>query len=817
MTNAYFKSALYLKNGLKTGPLTVTPALYLSNGVRLPLAPVTMEPSGTAVVNINQALADQGLTSYASLNGYVEITFQWAWDAVCATVRNVDTVHSLTFISNLQPLPPPTPADQPAASTPPVQNLEGMWWKEESNVTGFVALSNVTGSPIDAAIQVLDDQNNNLGNHSVTVSPHGTKIVNLNELLSATTPRGGVTMSYTGSPDALLVSAELEDEAVGYSAHLPIGPSPKASNPLSESSFAELGLMTGAQDSMMNFPRGTVFTPYSVVRNSSDQPLSVTPTLWWMQGSSAHSSLLPPFAVPPHRTQTLDISSYLTMAGLKNYNGDVNLVLDTKGQSGGLLAAAGSVDQTKTYVFEVMPRGFTESISKSFAYWSTANGDDTMVTIWNPADEQQDFLFTLYYAGGHNSFPIYLGPRESRSLNVSEFTMEGIHDADGNLVLMEAQSGSAEISGAQGENEHILIAADAAVYNVIKATCGVVCESCNGFTGVQLVVDGFSVPVGNTTQETFSVTYNTGAQYNRTNLSTWSSTNNSIASVTSGLISGVSAGSATVSALDSYEETVFLNNYCNGPPLPPCPIAYAYPGGQAGGSVTPTIGGPNTVWYFNGLTVSGYATSIQLTSSGGSSTTWTVTAGANKINLSSYSGSPITVTSSGTAFSSSVGDVKITAAANGQTSSPFSITTRTPSTAVQGTIINACDQTYGYLTTLNYTIYDQMPATLPAGVPVNENWTTGVVNDYSGTNWRRRDPNGVVEPGSGFADTIGGEAAAYGPPLATCDGNSTPVEHWGQEWRVGSIATGFGRRIQTDTLQKYIGHAAHVAITSPAP
>jgi hypothetical protein len=716
MTSAYFKSALYLKNGLKTGPLTVTPALYLSNGVRLPLAPVTMEPSGTAVVNINQALADKGISSYASLNGYVEITFQWAWDAVCATVRNVDTVHSLIFISNLQPLPPPNPAVQPAASTPPTQNLEGLWWKEESNVTGFVALSNVTGSPIDAAIRVLDDQNNNLGNHSVTVSPHGTKIVNLNELLSATTPRGGVTMSYTGSPDALLVSAELEDETVGYSAHLPIGPLPKAANQVSESSFAELGLMTGEQDSMMNFPRGTVFKPYSVVRNSSDQPLSVTPALWWMQGGSAHSSPLPPFAVPSHRTQTLDISSYLTTAGLQNYNGDVNLVLDTKGQSGGLLAAAGSLDQTKTYVFEVMPRGFAESVSKSFAYWSTANGDDTMVTLWNPADEQQDFLFTLYHPGGHNSFPIYLGPHESRSLNVSEFTMGGIHDADGNLMPMEAQSGSAEISGAQGENEHILIAADAAVYNVIKATCGIVCTSCNGFTSAQLVLTNFSVATGNTTQENLVLNYNTGSQYNVSGSSNWTSSKTSVATVASGLVTGVSPGTTNVVAIDNYQQPVYINMICMPPPAPTCPISYAYPGSQAGGSVTPTISQDKNLWFFGtgvqtpgGFTLG--ATSATLTVNGGGNGTyaWTVTNGTSELAFQNGTTS-ITLTDTNkvtiysNSYSISTNDVsvqlKFTPSGGSQMTLPvWNLTIDSPYQLVEGTLpqlraVSACAPSY---------------------------------------------------------------------------------------------------------------------------
>jgi hypothetical protein len=29
-----------------------------------------------------------------------------------------------------------------------------------------------------------------------------------------------------------------------------------------------------------------------------------------------------------------------------------------------------------------------DSVAKNISYWSTANGDDTMITLWNPADEE---------------------------------------------------------------------------------------------------------------------------------------------------------------------------------------------------------------------------------------------------------------------------------------------------------------------------------------------------------------------------------------------------------------------------------------------
>jgi hypothetical protein len=79
--------------------------------------------------------------------------------------------------------------------------------------------------------------------------------------------------------------------------------------------------------------------------------------------------------------------------------------------------AGGSVDQRNTYVFEVRPTTIQESQARSLSYWDTANGDDTMVTLWNPADEVQEFVFKLSFTGGHYNFPIHLGPKASYTFN----------------------------------------------------------------------------------------------------------------------------------------------------------------------------------------------------------------------------------------------------------------------------------------------------------------------------------------------------------------------------------------------------------------
>ena len=169
---------------------------------------VNLEPSGTAIVEINQSLAAQGLAPYATLIGYVELDYQWPWAALCATIRNIDVVHSVIFNYNLQlAMPPlvhshPNPSDQgtsPPQSDSPLQpqtqTLEGLWWKQEPRVSGFVALSNPGAQAVVANLAVSDAQGNSIGQHTVTVSPNGTKMVTLDELLPSAAGSSGGAMS----------------------------------------------------------------------------------------------------------------------------------------------------------------------------------------------------------------------------------------------------------------------------------------------------------------------------------------------------------------------------------------------------------------------------------------------------------------------------------------------------------------------------------------------------------------------------------------------------------------------------------------------
>jgi hypothetical protein len=554
MIDANFRSTIYLKNDVKNAAVTVTPVLYLSNGKSYVLPDVNLDPSGTATVNINDALARQGIASWATLSGYVEIKYTWAWDPLCVTIQNVDTVHSLIFTYFLRPSSP-DPRAQTAGSQPQQsQTLQGMWWKQESNVAGFVALSNVLTQPVSAKIVTSDDKGTPLLQHTVTVSPHGTKIVQLNELNSSLASSGGVTVNYAGAVNDLLINGGLEDPATGYSANMRFAyPRRHPAQPPAEG-YAELGLMAGAADPMMSFPAGTTFAPYSVIRNIGDLPIQITPTLWWMEAGAARSAQLPQWAVPPHATQSLPLQSLMSQTALKNFNGSFNLILASDAPPGSFLMASGSVDQSNTYVFEVIPQGLGESIAKSLSYWSTGNGDDTMVTLWNPADEAQNLVFTLFFAGGSYRYPVPLGPRATRTFNVSEIIQNQLPDENGNTIPAGVHEGSAEIAGVQAEQEHILVAMAAGTYNVRKATCAGNCTSCSGYTGI----DEFDLiellGAGQTTSATYSLLNSSGSYVNFSGSSSWRSSSASIATAnTPGTVKGITPGTFTAYATTGYE------------------------------------------------------------------------------------------------------------------------------------------------------------------------------------------------------------------------------------------------------------------------
>jgi hypothetical protein len=110
---------------------------------------------------------------------------------------------------------------------------------------------------------------------------------------------------------------------------------------------------------------------------------------------------------------------------------------------------------------------------------------------------------------------------------------------------------------------------DAGTYNVVKATCIMRCTTCHGATSFWVQTVPFGVAVSNQKQLNSIVQYDSGSQSDLTTNSSWASSAASIASVSSGLVAGLSPGGVNITATSPTETQAGTD--CQPYTPPPCP------------------------------------------------------------------------------------------------------------------------------------------------------------------------------------------------------------------------------------------------------
>jgi hypothetical protein len=547
-----FVSTIRIKNSLVVAPLEVTPILYMADGTAYTLAPVPLAVSGVATVNVNEALAavPPEIAEHVSPYGSAALRYTYPTAGhVLGSIEVLDIPRSLifsySFSSHLQ-------------EEPGTQTLEGVWWRHEPEVGGFLSLANTTASTTAAMVEVIGSGGTTLAPHRVELAPNATVLLDL-DALAAGLPglenqAGGIRVQFEGRPGDVLVTGGLVEPSRGYSANLRLWPRSHHASEPAKNTYAAVGLMVGAGDVGAGFPAGTIFSPYAVLRNTTSKRLAVRPEVSFMAGSQPVTRSLPPQQLLPFETRRLAIEQFLPKLGLKGFRGMINLAATFEGRWDDLLLTTGSTDPSGNFVFEVEPQGVGASFSKEGPYWKAADGFDTVVTLWNPTDQAQDFLVTFYYGaeGQQYKLPVPLAAKASRTISVAEVIAAQQPDADGNVIPLGTREGSMVLSSAKGMTKWMTLVASTGILNVAAATCGTECINCCGYSNFRVTPEPGYCLVGGTGQCGAQATYCNGQVYSFTGSSNWSSTDTSIITVNNstqkGLVTGISAGTTDVVA-----------------------------------------------------------------------------------------------------------------------------------------------------------------------------------------------------------------------------------------------------------------------------
>lgn len=879
-TDHGFVSTLMLKNMLVIAPITATPVLYMSDGTEYDLPPVNLDAAGVAVLNINEAMqyAPSNIQPHISTYGSAGIRFKWLWaGAVAAAVRTGDDVRSLVYQSHLSA--DIVKVNDPAAVQSP-QTLEGMWWKQDENTRCFITLTNTSKINIKATVQVFDSGATDIVNRAVVVPPHNTQFMDVTSLwgqLPYGTDQGGLRVSYTAARDALVVEGGLEDDVTGYShvlriaaavaqpTGLPFSASPvrsvsPVSTPASSSTIGSPqtgmstvtppetinldspGIMVGAQDPNMQFPQGTRFMPYLILRNMTGSPMQVQIGANYPKGPTPTDTPLGTVTLPAEGVQQIDVKEMLAGIGLDSYNGLLNLRTSFYGSPSDIMEESGSVDQSKSYVFEVPPIMEAPSRGKILSFWNTSGDTDSMITLWNYSSKDQDFILNLYHQAGQYKLPIHLSANASVTIDVAFLIKSGKPDADGNTIPTNVVQGSAKLSGPRGDMDIIDVALHGAVFNVRTGTCTCACVYCNYVTCNYLTPGDLTEGVGEVTNECAYLIFMDGNCCNISLNMNWntSSGDSSIATVDeNGDVTGVGPGITTITGQSADEYDSPIGACLGGPGNFYCPMAsVSFSANITVHPVITSIDKSTRLWFFGtGISPNGYDTSETLTAQtqGGfvnGTYVWTITNGTSKVTLPNNS-STDTVTNtttiglSSTSFSTSANDVTVqvqytspdgkvntTKTVNLDVDAPYQLASNGSTTTSQ---VDSCytdaPGSSGFSSDVPYKILSFFGVQI-SNIGVNE--TFGARSDiYSGNNWPSPTAGHTLSTLGLFSDQVCEVFPSAVPPTNPPGAGTALVFQQAQSWFIGSQTNGSGLKIQLDSIEFFQNHGDHTLIISP--
>lgn len=792
-------SVLTLNNN-KTTDTQVTVTLFDMEGNPSPLPAITLKAGSITNFPLKGLLkrAGQSLDS-----GSIEIMYQGSSMSVTAQVGVFDPNARISFESR--------EVDMMDFMS---SKMNAIVWIPEPDAQAFLALNNTAANTVHVHYLFNGEK------HELSLRSHQTRLLYLNEHCEQHGAKGNLLhVEHDGVPGTVIGTGYVVNRGNGYSSSFILtDPSTAESNHLA-GAHVRFGLSADSE----GFIPGTKFKAPLVIANVSEQPVNVNVSVDYTKDSEFADVAVAKLQLAPNEVKQLDLTDKMADLGVYGPIAEAGVDISYDGTMGSVLASLTSYDLSGDYSFEVPVKDPADMshMSQGSYPWTLEGGTKTVLHLKNATDKpQQASVLIRFSSGMYKPDLLKFKPYQTISVDIAKLKKSKQKDVDGKEFPLDANSGTVVWSEVTpktmiGRAEQLNVAQGIAR----SFSCGG-CPCPSNISSSSMSPGSFTSDVGYGGTP-FTPVYQTedcqGWFYGPYTASptSWSSGNTSIATVSNtGIVDLNEAGSTSITA--QFQSTVYSPPYCYTQTVNPTPSAPV--------NSRPTISGSNTLWWFKGidLGVSGYPNQVTLTAnpSSGSSFTWTIVSGSDKVQLSGSS-ALVTVTSIGQ--STTANDVSITVTVGAQTSTPFKLTVKAPyalgTDPNQRTPVYSADPTFVWDTDIYYRILDNFLTPLPVGVSINESFPSPVVQDYAGNNWRQggaacdNTENDVT-----FLDHIGGENSDRTPtPVYNPSWTGVAVQHWAQDWRVGSCVIGFGPRVQSDTLQKWTDHALHTGITTPNP
>ena len=501
-----------------------------------------------------------------------------------------------------------------------------------SGRTATVMVSNTSASAQTAQVYLdVQGQRQTLST-PLSFIPYETKVLDITQLLTslgvdpAQAPEGGITIVQSGGTPSLVAAGRITDPTSGFSSTIHF-PSPDLEV---TSVLHATGVPVGTPSNDSPFVGAGTFTPHVVVRNLSATAQTVTVTLEYPQPPSdtgpapapldpvaaqdgTHSpatvqSLVTTTTMPAYTTQ--DISLAAAMSQFPTALSFAAVRIQYSGAPGSLEAEVPSVESTGSMVVDSIVQNEGNGWAGSGANpWHLDQDTESILFLTNASDQPAHIGFSVTASGSPTYYltKLLLNPHETRAIDIRKLRDAQKPDFRKNLIPAGSTDGS--INWVRGENLPVVgrvmqinrKAGLASNYDCGQCSCPYNYTPSLNY----LTPQSQDIPVEGTGGFLFYAGYadcnNNDYYYNYATSASWSSGNSSIASSLGyGLFSGVSAGSASVSASYTDSDYTFQGSHCS-----PYPVLGGASATVTVADDTPEITGISNIYWLVGATTPG--------------------------------------------------------------------------------------------------------------------------------------------------------------------------------------------------------------------
>ncbi len=448
------KATLMLSNqGPNEMPLRVQ--VYNMNGVPLDIADTKLGGHEVRALDLGSYVSEGS----GFEEGSVQVEFQGRTLELGGLVILADPARSLIFEQELA-----EPAKEFASA-----RLEGVWWRPAGSSEVKLALTNTSNSQLSVTVATRGRGRRNSDSQTITLNSRETRVLSVEnhknpDELDIRGKIGGISISHTGAPGALLSCGFVQDPSKGFSNMIVFSDPQKAKTTRLDGAGLRYGMVSGQRLSQI-----------AVVRNVGSLPSVVSGHIPYTLADGAQGSIsLPDIHLAPGEVEKIhlpDIPGEVKVAGLEfNYSTS----------PGSVIATALGVSQDRNHVFRLPVRDASDQRSSTGHYpWSIDDNSATVVYIKNATDSPKRYTIFVTYEGGYWA----AGEKEISGGQTVTYDLRDLRDnqvpnSDGHTIPLAATAGQVHWS-VRGQEIRTLIGraeqTDTSSGTSTTSACGVCC------------------------------------------------------------------------------------------------------------------------------------------------------------------------------------------------------------------------------------------------------------------------------------------------------------------------------------------------------